>query len=112
MRLLRPLIAAALIGAMTAPVHAQGGEEPSPGEMAVDALIARPVGLAVTGLGAITFVVSLPFSALGGNVKGAGQMLVVEPARNTFVRCLGCKTPGRYIDPDRKTGRGWFRRGR
>jgi len=57
---------------------------------AADALIARPLGLVVTGLGAAVFVVSLPFSLIGGNVGEAADMLVVEPARETFGRCLGC----------------------
>jgi len=55
-----------------------------------DALIARPVGLVVTGLGAVLFVVSLPFSAIGGNVGDAAETLVVNPAKETFGRCLGC----------------------
>lgn len=57
---------------------------------AADALIARPLGVLVTGLGAAVFVVSLPFSLIGGNVGEAADMLVVEPARETFGRCLGC----------------------
>jgi len=55
-----------------------------------DALIARPLGVVVTGLGAVLFVVSLPFSALGGNVGEAADALVVNPAKETFTRCLGC----------------------
>jgi len=38
--------------------------------------------------------VSLPFTALGGNVAEAGQALVVEPGKEAFVRCLGCTTSG------------------
>jgi len=44
--------------------------------------------------------VSLPFTALGGNVKQAADVLVVGPAKETFVRCLGCNTAGRYQDPN------------
>jgi hypothetical protein len=44
----------------------------------------------MTVVGAATFVVSLPFSALGGNVADAADTLVVGPAKATFVRCLGC----------------------
>ncbi len=59
--------------------------------MAVDLVIARPIGIALTTVGAVTFVVFLPFTAAGGVVKHAAKALVVDPARHTFVRCLGCK---------------------
>jgi hypothetical protein len=55
-----------------------------------DLLIARPMLICATVIGAAAFVVSLPFTALGGNVKEAGQALVIEPGREAFVRCLGC----------------------
>ncbi|WVM90481.1 multidrug transporter [Halopseudomonas pachastrellae] len=38
--------------------------------------------------------VSLPFSAMGGNVGEAGHELVFRPAEETFVRCLGCSRAG------------------
>lgn len=59
-----------------------------------DLLIARPLLLVGTIIGAGVFLVSLPFTALGGNVSEAGQALVVEPAQATFVRCLGCTESG------------------
>jgi hypothetical protein len=46
------------------------------------------------------FVVSLPFTAAGGSVKEAGRGLVVGPAKETFVRCLGCPSSGYYHNPD------------
>jgi len=55
-----------------------------------DLLIARPLLIVATVIGAGAFVVSLPFTALGGNVGDAGQALVVEPGKAAFVRCLGC----------------------
>ncbi|MEZ1317542.1 multidrug transporter [Pseudomonas fluorescens] len=55
-----------------------------------DLLIARPLLIAATVIGAGAFVVSLPFTALGGNVGEAGQALVVDPGKAAFVRCLGC----------------------
>lgn len=55
-----------------------------------DAVIARPLGIVVTGIGAVLVVVSLPFSALGGNIGEAADALVVNPAKETFTRCLGC----------------------
>lgn len=63
--------------------------------MAVDALLVRPVMFGVTVVGAVTFLVSLPFSALGGNVGEAADTLVVGPAKTTFWRCLGCTQNGR-----------------
>ena len=56
-----------------------------------DLLIGRPLLLVATGLGTGIFLASLPFSVLGGNVKEAADTLVVSPARQTFVRCLGCR---------------------
>ena len=75
--------------------------EPSAGEMAVDIAIARPFGLVATVLGGAAFVVSLPFSALGGNVEEAADALVIGPAKATFVRCLGCRSTGKYQSPDK-----------
>ncbi|MHC8317259.1 multidrug transporter [Pseudomonas sp. LB3P31] len=55
-----------------------------------DLLIARPLLVVATVIGVGAFVVSLPFTALGGGIGDAGQALVVDPARAAFVRCLGC----------------------
>lgn len=65
-------------------------EAPPAYAMVGDLLIARPLLIAGTAVGAVLFVVSLPFSALGGNVPEAAHALVVEPGREAFVRCLGC----------------------
>jgi len=40
-------------------------------------------------VGTAVFIVSLPFSALGGNTKIACQKLVKDPAKFTFKRPLG-----------------------
>jgi hypothetical protein len=63
--------------------------EPSYGTMVVDGLLVRPLGLVATVFGVAAWVVTLPFSALGGNVGEATEDLIVEPARFTFVRPLG-----------------------
>lgn len=42
-----------------------------------------------TVAGAATFLVSLPFSALGGNVGETAQTLVKDPIQYTFYRPLG-----------------------
>jgi hypothetical protein len=57
--------------------------------MLIDGLLVRPAMLVGTAVGIVTFVGTLPFSILGGNVDEAGEKLVVEPAEYTFVRPLG-----------------------
>ncbi len=57
--------------------------------MVADVVIARPVGLVSTVVGSAVYVVSLPFSLLGGNEKQAREKLVKEPAEFTFKRPLG-----------------------
>jgi len=94
------VLAASLITMGMAPLSVNASTyhaEDRPTEMAVagDILIARPVMLVITGLGLAAFTVSLPFSALGGNVDEAGETLVKAPARSTFLRCLGC-TPAQH----------------
>lgn len=59
------------------------------GSMTIDILLIRPLGIVATVVGSTIFVVTLPFSALGGNVKKAGKKLVVEPFSYTFFRPLG-----------------------
>jgi hypothetical protein len=63
--------------------------EPTGGTMLADAFMVRPFMLVGTILGTATFIVTLPFSLLGGNVGEASRALVVEPAAYTFVRPLG-----------------------
>lgn len=70
-------------------------EKPGAGKMTLDFLVARPLGLAIFGIGTATYVATLPFSLLGGNAGEAGKVLVVGPAKETFVRCLGCSISGR-----------------
>ena len=68
-------------------------ERPSAGAMIADVVVARPLLLVGTVIGTGAFLVSLPFSLLGGNAGDAAEALVLEPASATFLRCLGCK-PG------------------
>lgn len=65
------------------------GEPRSAEKMVVDALVVRPLGILGTAAGTLVFVVSLPFSALGGNTDAAFQKLVADPAAYTFTRPLG-----------------------
>ena len=69
-------------------------EAPKGYAMVGDLVIARPLLIGATAIGAAAFIVSLPFTALGGNVGEAAQSLVVEPGKEAFVRCLGCTTSG------------------
>ncbi|GIZ12553.1 multidrug transporter [Pseudomonas sp. NCCP-436] len=69
-------------------------EAPKAFSMIGDLVVARPLLIGATAVGAVAFVVSLPFTALGGNVGEAAEALVVEPGREAFVRCLGCTSSG------------------
>ena len=100
----RPVVASVLASTMLfaamAPITAQAAESSKldrPGEIAMigDAIFARPLLLASTGVGAGLYVVTLPFSLLGGNPGEAGEVLVMNPGKSTFVRCLGC-TPAQH----------------
>jgi hypothetical protein len=64
--------------------------EPGAAGMIIDGLVVRPLGLVATLIGSVVFVVTLPFSALGGNVDQARENLVDAPVGYTFTRCLGC----------------------
>jgi hypothetical protein len=71
------------------------GQDPTSAEMVADALVARPLYAAATVLGTAIFLVTLPFSALGGNVEQAANELVTGPAQGLMARCLGCIEPRR-----------------
>jgi hypothetical protein len=73
----------------TAGIYDQAEQEPSGGDMLADMVLMRPFMLTATAVGLVSFVVTLPFSALGGNVDEAGKKMVLEPAKYTFVRPLG-----------------------
>lgn len=96
-RRLVALLVSLTVGLASIPAHAEqisddpmAFDRPSAAAMTADALLARPVLLALTVAGTGLFVVTLPFSALGGNTGEAAKMLVVGPAKTTFLRCLGC----------------------
>lgn len=69
-------------------------EDPSALAMTADLVVVRPAMLTFTILGSAVWLVALPFTAAGGNIKQSAKTLVVGPAKNTFVRCLGCTKPG------------------
>lgn len=92
-RRLLALLVSFMVGFASVPAFAdemQENESPSAAAMVTDGLVLRPVLLGFTVIGAALFVVTLPVSAIGGNVKEAARVLVAEPAKATFTRCLGC----------------------
>jgi NAD dependent epimerase/dehydratase family enzyme len=57
--------------------------------MLFDLVLVRPIGLAASVAGQVLFVVSLPFTLLGGNVGEAAKELSWAPVKYTFARPLG-----------------------
>ncbi|MGD8833302.1 MAG: hypothetical protein PVJ84_00780 [Desulfobacteraceae bacterium] len=69
--------------------HADRMRAHSSGEMIADGILVRPLGIVSLVAGFGIFIISSPFSALGGNIGEAWDTLVVEPATFTFARPLG-----------------------
>ena len=63
--------------------------DPTGGTMLADTVLVRPAMFVATVGGLVAFIVTSPFSLIGGNLGEAGNTLVVEPAAYTFVRPLG-----------------------
>ena len=57
--------------------------------MVVDTVVGKPLQLVNAVAGTAAYIVSLPFSIIGGNADQAQQKLVVEPWQ-AMDRCLGC----------------------
>jgi hypothetical protein len=97
----RRALVSLILAAVSVPAFAAGADD-NRGEfaMAGDILVARPMGVVLTAAGTALFIVSLPFTAIAGGVDKAADTLVVGPAMETFVRCLGCPIAGRYTDPN------------
>lgn len=86
------VLIASLLLAPAASVLAQSEstqERAGAGAMAADLLVARPLGLVALVTGGALFLVSLPFSTVGGNVEVAKKKLVADPAEFFFNRPLG-----------------------
>jgi len=102
-RIMRGLITLVAVFMLVLPTHSQAAEireTPSAAAMVFDGLIVRPITLVATVLGTAVWIVTLPFSLLGGNAGEAAEVLVLEPAAATFVKCLGCNISGRKIEFD------------
>ena len=81
---------------ISAPVYAEDTEKDySPFFVFPDILIYRPVGLAVTALGAGLFVATSPFTAFAqispphNAFEKASNILIMVPGRYTFARPVG-----------------------
>ena len=87
------LILAPLAHAADAPTlsqqETQEREEKDSGTLAMDILIARPLGILATVAGGAIFLVSLPVSAMTGQTRLVYDKMVREPAKYTFKRSLG-----------------------
>lgn len=70
-------------------------DEPIAGTMLVDAVVVRPLTFVASVIGGALWVVSLPFTLLGGNTGEAGDILVMDPLCYTFKRPLGYMDDGR-----------------
>lgn len=70
-------------------------EEPNDNGLAIvaDLLIARPLGLVTTVVGAAIFTIGLPIELMVGDVETPARKLIVEPAWYTFKRPLGDLSP-------------------
>jgi hypothetical protein len=98
MNLFRSLTIVLLLSAGTPALAASTGsgdprytiQNPPVYAMIGDLLIARPLLIVATVVGAGLFVVALPFTAFDGGIGDVGKALVVDPGKAAFVRCLGC----------------------
>ncbi len=82
-------ISLAMVSGYAGAYERQLEHPPSASLMVLDAFVFRPTTLALTAVGGAAFVLTLPFSATGGNIEQAKQRLVMEPWRFTFDRPLG-----------------------
>lgn len=87
------LVSALILLGSVGPVLAYDQEQetrtPTGDEMFNDTWAGRPLGLLATVMGAVTFVVALPFTLPSHSVNDAAKMLVADPVKWTFRRPLG-----------------------
>jgi len=76
-------------GGMVSYDQEQAKRDPNSGEMFMDAIVGRPLGLLAIGMGAVAFVVSLPFTIPSHSTDQAAKTLVGAPTQHTFKRPLG-----------------------
>lgn len=59
------------------------------GDMAVDLVVVRPLGIVATVIGTAGFVLALPFTVPSGSTEDTAREWVVAPFEYTFNRPLG-----------------------
>lgn len=88
---MRKFLVVILILFLNMPVFSK--EVPSSGAMFFDITLARPLGIASVGAGAVLFLVGAPFWLFTPNpaetIRQTGTRLVVYPIRFTFQRPIG-----------------------
>jgi len=87
-----PLVYAGANQGMESRNHPQrfwNSSSPDPAVMVADGLLVRPASFVATILGGTFYLITLPFSAAGGNSGEAWDQMVKAPARATFARPLG-----------------------
>ena len=64
-------------------------EETGGAAIAIDVLLARPLGIASLAIGSVIFIVALPYTIPSWSVAKAADKLIAEPFRFTFLRPIG-----------------------
>ena len=83
------LMAASMQPALAAIEIDESDFGPSYETMVVDTVVGKPLQLVNAVAGTAAYIMSLPFSLIGGNADQAQQKLFVEPW-SAMGRCLGC----------------------
>ncbi len=85
------LVAALTLFAAAVPARATTAydEEPTSGAIVFDVLFTRPLGIVATAVGAVVFVIGLPFTIPSKTVGLSADKLINDPARYTFIRPVG-----------------------
>lgn len=88
----RSLVIAALTAATAG--QSMAGSEQLPkdragGDMFLDAVFARPMGLIAIVAGSAAWVIALPFTVFSGSIGSSADELVKKPIDYTFTRPLG-----------------------
>lgn len=64
-------------------------EAPETGEMIADVAVVRPMTLWASAIGAVGWVVTLPFTLPSGSAGDVGKAWVADPLKYTFCRPVG-----------------------
>jgi hypothetical protein len=92
-KILLVILSIVMLTGFTAPAFAkqccEKAEEASAAAIFADAVFIRPFWLACTVLGTGVFVLTSPFTLIGKNIGHSAEVLVAEPAINTFGYPLG-----------------------